>query len=398
MAALSTSDFLDLLGDDSPTEASGVALDAVLKHALDDPKARKRAKHRAIMVEFRQNKKEKQKQLEAEHLRLERQMKSLVDSVRAAAACNGLGVGGGGASDALRGLVVEREALQKQNMALREEIRRHEKLQLVMREASEDPMEKEESKLLSSDKGAGWRVNFEEGESFFFHPLTRGEFDATMQRFDAELERGKATLSMVGTFFGWEVLKAPLATAADGKSLWVRTRVSKRLRCSLDVHQKMSYIKQKDLSPMVITPVGWGLHKRINVSTQVLQEFDQDAIVFVHNIPGLEKDLRYLFQVRRAQWKLEDGRRKLTASVAITDSDANRRSRNAEGSQDRVEWATEGGIHVAVTEVDGNSIEVVCDHWAACQSQLHAEYLMIQWTQFSVWWEQLTVPSNLLLS
>ncbi|KAJ8578351.1 hypothetical protein ON010_g856 [Phytophthora cinnamomi] len=84
MAALSTSDFLDLLGDDSPTEASDVALDAVLKHALDDPKARKRAKHRAIMVEFRQNKKEKQKQLEAEHLRLERQMKSLVDSVRPA--------------------------------------------------------------------------------------------------------------------------------------------------------------------------------------------------------------------------------------------------------------------------------------------------------------------------
>lgn len=53
---------------------------------------------------------------------------------------------------------------------------------------------------------------------------------------------------------------------------------------------------------------------------------------------------------------------------------------------------------MAITEVDGNSIDIVCDHWAACQSELHAEYLMIQWTQFSVWWEQLTVPSNLLLS
>ncbi|KAG6949854.1 hypothetical protein JG688_00014463 [Phytophthora aleatoria] len=48
--------------------------------------------------------------------------------------------------------------------------------------------------------------------------------------------------------------------------------------------------------------------------------------------------------------------------------------------------------------MDEKSIKVVCDHWASCESKLHAEYLMIQWTQFAVWWEQLTVPSNLLLN
>ncbi|KAE9038194.1 hypothetical protein PR003_g7242 [Phytophthora rubi] len=389
--ALSATDLLNLLSDDSPTETSDVALDAA--RALEDPKARKRAKHRAVMVEFRLNKKEKKKKLEAEHQRLEREMKTLVDSARTAA-----GLEDGGVSAALRELVVEREALQTQNVALREEIKRHEKLQALVHETSEDPTGVEESTLLSHGE-SGWRVNFEGGgPSFYFHPLTRDEFDTTMQRFDAELKSGKSSLSMVRTFFGWEVRKSPLVTASDGKSLLVRTRVSKRLRCSLDVHQKLSYTKQKDLSPIIVTPVGWGLHKRTNVSTQVLQEFDQDAVVLAHNIPGPEKDLRYLFQVRRSQWQLQDGRRKLTASLVITDSDANRRSRDAEGFQDGVEWATEGGIYVAITEVDENYIDVVCDHWAACQSELHAEYLMIQWTQFSVWWEQLTVPSNLLLS
>ncbi|EEY54830.1 uncharacterized protein PITG_08389 [Phytophthora infestans T30-4] len=142
----------------------------------------------------------------------------------------------------------------------------------------------------------------------------------------------------------------------------------------------MSYTKQKDLSPMIVTPIGWGLHQRGKASTHVLQDFDQDTLVFARDIPGPEKRIRYLFQVRRAQWELADGRRKLTASLAIIDSDANRRS-----------------IQVSVTEMDENSIKVACDHWASCESKLHAEYLMIQWTQFAVWWEQLTVPSNLLL-
>lgn len=133
-----------------------------------------------------------------------------------------------------------RELLRKHNVALLDEIKRREKFQNTVREASEDPMEKEESTLPSSSEGAGWRVDFEGGgPSFFFHPLTRGEFDATMEHFDAEMKTGKALLSMVGTLFGGEVRKAPLVTASDGKSLVVRTRVSKRLRCSPEnvVHQ-----------------------------------------------------------------------------------------------------------------------------------------------------------------
>ncbi|KAI9992910.1 hypothetical protein PInf_014848 [Phytophthora infestans] len=385
----SASDFMDLLGDASPCD---VALDATLEGAFEDPKkTQKKAKHRQAMIEFRLNKKEKQKRLVAEHERLEREMKTLAGTVRNAVACsNSVSV-----THTLQELEVEREALRTQNLALREEVTRYEKFTTVVLEASEDSTEGEESNLLPSDE-TGWRVG--EGDtSFYFHPFTRDEVDAEMRRFEAELAGGMSSMSLAGTFLGWEVYHAPLiASTLDGSRLVARTRVTKRLRCSLDVHTQMSYTKQKDLSPMIVTPIGWGLHQRGKASTHVLQDFDQDTLVFAHDIPGPEKRIRYLFQVRRAQWELADGRRKLTASLAFIDSDANRRSREAE-TQDNVEWATEGGIQVSVTEMDENSIKVVCDHWASCESKLHAEYLMIQWTQFAVWWEQLTVPSNLLL-
>ncbi|KAF1780629.1 hypothetical protein GQ600_16048 [Phytophthora cactorum] len=301
------------------------------------------------MVEFRINKKEKQKRLVAEHHRLEREMKTLVETVRTAAAC----CSGESVTAMLQELVVEREALRNQNMALREEITRYEKFTIAALEASQDPMEREQSNLLPRDE-AGWRVG--EGDtSFYFHPFTRDEVDAEMRRFESEL--------------------------VDSTRLVARTRVTKCLRCSLDVHTQMSYTKQKDLSPMIVTLIGCGLHQRGKADTHVLQEFDQDALVFAHDIPGPEKHpaICFKFGELSGNWQTGD------------------ESRDAD-SQDNVEWATEGGIQVSVTEMDEKSIKVVCDHWASCESKLHAEYLMIQWTQFAVWWEQLTEPSNLLLN
>ncbi|POM62572.1 hypothetical protein PHPALM_28264 [Phytophthora palmivora] len=316
---ISVGDLLDLIGGDSPSETWDVELNTTLNGAIEDAKARKKAKHRALMVEFRLNKKQQQKKLVAEHQRLECKMKVLVDNVRKSAFCSV-----DGAMDTLQVLAVEREELYNQNMALREEINRYKRFETVVLEARQDLKEREESNLLLHK--AGWCVTFDgPGKtSFFFYPFTRDEVDAAMKKFEADL-RGKA-------------------------------------------------------------------------STQVLQELDQDLFVFAHDIPGLDKNLRYLFQVRRSQWKLLDGKRKLTASLVIIDSDSNRRSRDTDASQGKVEWATEGGIQVSVTEVDENSIDVICDHWASCESKLHAEYLMIQWTQFAVWWEQLTVPSNLLFN
>lgn len=252
----STSDFIDLLGDDSPTETCNVDLGVTF---VEDLKARKKAKHREAMVEFRLNKKQKQKKLVAEHHRLEREMKALVGGMRAAAACSG------GSADALRELAAERETLRCQNMALQKEVKRYEKFQKLVLEASQDPIERDESNLLQNDEEAGWRVNFDGGEetSFYFHPFTRDEVDVAMREFESELESGMPSLSRAGTFFGWEVYSAPLvASASDSTRLVARTRVTKRLKCSLDVHTQMSYTKQKDLSPMIVTPIGWGLHQR----------------------------------------------------------------------------------------------------------------------------------------
>ncbi|KAG3209869.1 hypothetical protein PC129_g19127 [Phytophthora cactorum] len=289
----------DLLGDASSCD---VSLGITLESAFEDPKARKKARHRQEMVEFRINKKEKQKRLVAEHHRLEREMKTLVETVRTAAAC----CSGESVTAMLQELVVEREALRNQNMALREEITRYEKFTIAALEASQDPMEREQSNLLPRDE-AGWRVG--EGDtSFYFHPFTRDEVDAEMRRFESELVSGMSSLSLAGTFFGWKVYHAPwVASEVDSTRLVARTRVTKCLRCSLDVHTQMSYTKQKDLSPMIVTLIGCGLHQRGKADTHVLQEFDQDALVFAHDIPGPEKHPRYLFQVRRAQWKLADG-------------------------------------------------------------------------------------------
>ncbi|OWZ05415.1 hypothetical protein PHMEG_00022501 [Phytophthora megakarya] len=384
-SGLSVSDLMDLLDANADVEMC-----VALRPSPEEHKARRKAKHREEMVEFRLNKKQQQKKLVAEHQRLEREMKTLVNAVKAV-----------GSTNELQDLVAEREVLRHQNVALLEELKRYEKFQAVVLETKQDAMKKEELNALPKDDDAGWRVHFNDRfeTSFYFYPFTREEVDISMKEFEADLVRNLPSLSKAGTFFGWTVYRAPfVASALDNSRVVARTRVTKRLRCSLDVHTQVSYTKQKDLSPMVITPMGWGLHQRGNASTQVLQELDQDSIVFVHDIPGPEKSLRYLFQVRRSQWKLLDGRRKLTANLAIIDSDANRRSREADTSQDKIEWAKEGGIQVSVTEVDENSIDVVCDHWASCESKLHAEYLMIQWTQFAVWWEQLTVPSNLVLN
>ncbi|OWY96636.1 hypothetical protein PHMEG_00033049, partial [Phytophthora megakarya] len=106
---------------------------------------------------------------------------------------------------------------------------------------------------------------------------------------------------------------------------------------------------------------------------------------------------RYFYFVRRAQWQLQDGKRKLALSMMIADSSSNKHSRESDELQNNIEWATEGGISVSLTEVDETSIDIVCDRWADCHSKVHAEYMLIQWAQFANWWEQTVAPSSLLL-
>ncbi|KAG7379654.1 hypothetical protein PHYBOEH_011815 [Phytophthora boehmeriae] len=388
----------DLFLDPSLTITTSIQCDTVLGEVPgwteEDAKKWKKEQHRANMVAFRLKKKQKKQKLKGEHRRLEKEMEELSKRVHDVAAKREVS-GVEGVSRALQELVVEREALSKQNLALREEITRHQELQKALMETEE---ETEAATLLPSDEKDGWRVHFPtDAPSFHFYPYTQDEYEAEMQSFDEELSSSVAKMSLVGTFLGWNVYRAPLTVSqTDGTSILARARFSKRLRCPLDVHLQVSATKQKDLSPVIVTPIGWGLKDRPAINTQMLQQFDQDSFLFVHNIPG-EVNLRYLFQLRRAEWKLLNGRRKLTFSMNIVDSDANRRSREAEGPQDNVEWFTEGGLHVSLMEVDDNFIDVVSDHWVSCRSALHAEHMMVQWAQVAIWWEQKTVPSSLLV-
>lgn len=178
--------------------------------------------------------------------------------------------------------------------------------------------------VLVYDLKPGWRVRFERGEpSFHFHPFTKDEYDAALEGFEKKLASGMSSVSMVGTFLGWKVYRAPLTTSVDN-SVVAQVRLAKRVHCPLDVFLTISHRKDKDLSPILLTPVGWSIHQRHEVGTQVLQEFGAESCVFVHNIPGPDKHLRYLLVSRRAQYLLPDGRRRMTATMTVMDSEANR--------------------------------------------------------------------------
>ncbi|KAG3113134.1 hypothetical protein PI124_g13121 [Phytophthora idaei] len=216
---------MDLLGDASSCD---VSLGITLESAFEDPKARKKARHRQEMVEFRLNKKEKQKRLVAEHHRLEREMKTLVETVRTAAAC----CSGESVTAMLQELLVEREALRNQNMVLCEEITRYEKFTTAALEASQYPMEREQSNLLPRDE-VGWRVG--EGDTlFYFHAFTRDEVDAEIRMFESELVNGMSSFRWLGRLSG--------GTCTTHS--WLLRRWT------------------KDLSPMIVTPIGCGLHQR----------------------------------------------------------------------------------------------------------------------------------------
>ncbi|KAG6617707.1 uncharacterized protein IUM83_09549 [Phytophthora cinnamomi] len=259
-------DFLPLANDyDADIAELGVSLSLALEHT---EKLRKE-QHRISMVSFRRNKKQMKMRQQSEFLRLEREMKLLVDAVRDAAACssssNAKVSPDKTTNETLRELVVQCELLQNANRALRAEIERHETFQKIVVEARQKSVEMETPALLPQ---SGWRVNLDTGApSFHFHPFTRAEFDAGMGCFDTELAGSVA-----------------------------RT---------------------------VVTPIGWSIHHRHNVGTQMLQDFGNDCFVFVHNIPGPDKNLRYLYIVQRSQWLLQGGRRRMVLKMAIVDSEAN---------------------------------------------------------------------------
>ncbi|KUF88670.1 Tafazzin [Phytophthora nicotianae] len=124
--------------------------------------------------------------------------------------------------------------------------------------------------------------------------------------------------------------------------------------------------------PLLATPPNWNRNQRDQVSIQVLQEFEKDAYVLVCNIPG-PVHLRYLYFLRRLTRTLPNGKRKVLYVMIIASSKANERTRLAEDPQDDVEWVSEGGTFLSLTEVDDGTVSFSYDHWTSCKDDHHAQ-------------------------
>ncbi|OWZ00397.1 hypothetical protein PHMEG_00028414, partial [Phytophthora megakarya] len=123
-------------------------------------------------------------------------------------------------------------------------------------------------------------------------------------------------------------------------------------------------------------------------------------LVMVCSIPG-DNHLRF-FQLARRQVMLDEasGNRAVQFSVVAADSKANTRNRAAEESASNIEWIHEGGHSIKFTEVDQGTVDIEYNHWAICESELHAQHLYIRWAHYvtTCFWSQRILTPKLIRS
>ncbi|KAG2784960.1 hypothetical protein Pcac1_g5210 [Phytophthora cactorum] len=367
--------------------------------AFEIERKHRRRQHSADMVAFRRNKKAKQQALHGEKRRLDEIVKQLEDNLRNAAAVCSTDENAKPQStrDTLRQLVVEIEALRKQNIALRQHIGLHVTFQQVLVETWQP---EPDELILPITVEPGWRVDFPNDEpSFHFYPFTHSHFNALVDSCLTELTTTPPRVSLAGEFLGWNVHHATVCSNSGDHSLVARARFTKRVRCSLREAFGAMAEEERDSWPMIVTPLDWsGVSKR-GASTVVLQQFNENTCVLVHNVTGHDGvNMRYICLSERSRYTERNGHRLITYTMVIADSKSNKRSRLAEMDLDDVEWITEGGSNLTLTEVDDSTIDVVYDHWGGCQGSLHAKYLFVQWTHYAFRWEQMVASTRLLQS
>ncbi|ETI46481.1 hypothetical protein F443_09131 [Phytophthora nicotianae P1569] len=357
----------------------------------------RRRRHSANMVIFRRNKKAKQKALEVERRRLEEIMKQLEANMRnAAAVCSTEeNYQSQSSMDTLRELVVEIEGLRNQNIALRKQVGLYAKFQQVLMEARQP---KSDDLILPIAVKSGWRVYFPNDEpSFHFYPFTQTDFNDVMDSSFTELSTNPPDVSLAGEFMGWNVHQATVSSNAGDHSLVARARFTKHVRCSLQEAYWIMSKEEKDSWPVIVTPLNWGGAAQRGFSSVVLQQFNENSCVLVRNITGNDEvNLRYICLSQRSRYTERGGKRVITYTMVITDSESNKRSRSTETNLDKVEWVTEGGANLTLTETHDDTVAVVYDHWGGCQGSLHAKYLFVQWAHYALRWEQMVTSRRLL--
>ncbi|KAF4040284.1 hypothetical protein GN244_ATG07477 [Phytophthora infestans] len=329
------------------------------------------------MVRQRNKKKGQLQQMQGELHQLERQFKEHLVRLNSVSATSDQSE----IDRAMHRVFVEIDSLSTKNIRLHME---------SVYEASE----KSQWRPRSCVSNSGWRVCFQDGEpSFYFHPLTREQFDAVIKPCYDTFGDNPPEIKRVGTLFGWDMHCAP-PTRREDTSVVSHARFTTRFACSLDEMTKMIVNTELTSLPLISTPSNWNRNERSHVSIQVLQEFEKDAYVLVCKIPG-PVHLRYLYVLRQVSRTMSNGKRKMSCIMVITSTKTNERSRSADEPHHGVEWVREGGTFLTLTEVDDGSADLSYNHWASCQDEHHAQSLFIQWAQYVSRWSQELMPSRL---
>jgi hypothetical protein len=443
-------------------------LSAAGKWTEEDEKQWKRQQHRENMVHFRRKKKAQQAQLRAQHRQLELQLQQhLAGQRRALARASGaraavaVGAGAGARTEAvdklegdLRGLVLEREDLRRENLALRERITQHERVHsLIAHEAhaiatgadvssgaskpsrsgvransvddrdgsNSDSSASAGSSYTSSMASSspalgpsaaspshldptvaaqgGFRVFFDSGApSFHYHPLSKQQCNAIKLQYDV-MFAARPIGEEVGTMLGWRVERAPLERKPElGNALLARAWYTKRVRCTSGSVRAAVDKLAVDTWPTVTEPALWSKIHTYQVTSRLLQIVDQDTYVLVRNVPDPStgvKHVRYLNLVQRSTETNAFNQRVTTYSMVVATSPANSRSQDAE-REDGVMWVRFGGAIMSLVEVDHETFDIVYDHCSCVLSERHAQQQLVDWSTIAVRWEQIVIPTRML--
>ncbi|GMF16654.1 unnamed protein product [Phytophthora lilii] len=360
---------------------------------VTEKRARKLQKHRINMVEFRVKKKEELNSLKSEHSRLERAMKHVVAYAQTQILHEDVWFRDGYHIKwkMLRQLIITTEVLRKQNTKFGIEIQRHEAFRDVVSAGYHSTGSTKKSILPGGEEVDGRWVSFIDGTpSFYFHPLSAENIRTAPNPLDAECMVSLSEPSLTDKFLGWSVSRdLNLSMNTQGS---FRARFTKRVQCSVDTAYKLVCDPGQNFRALLATPVDWSFHRYPDTTTQVLQEIGPNCRVMVQNISS-PTILRYLFLERTEQNTLPDGRRKLGYSITVTDSIANKMSRNSKAT---VDWADKGWAYFTFTEVDEASVDVVYEQWASCENPAGASTFQLQWAEFLLQWEQTATPFSLL--
>ncbi|OWZ16258.1 hypothetical protein PHMEG_0009972 [Phytophthora megakarya] len=363
---------------------------------------RKMELHSRRMARFRSRKAAKLQAMEDEHRHLEQELKCRVSQLTHI----------GGVSRARSGvkqLVLERETLRGESVALHERIATHLRFQRAIQTSSgllthatlhvssdsDTAVSMVKSQWKTAMVEAGRWVSFHNGAPpFYFRPLTRQTFESILKQKENEFLKDSSSLNLAGTFLGWQVFHAPLKRREEGQSLVGHTRYTKVLQCTIDEIQNA--MRQADgTSEWPILPTARRLGVSDFITVQTLQQFDNEAHVIVRNFPG-NVNIRYLGLVKSNTLEVKYGKRVLKYSFVIADSVTNGRNRDEETDQHKIQWVDEGGAFLTLHEVDESSVKVEFNNWVSCMSAVQVDTHFITFGEIVTRWEQLVTSSGLL--